>query len=431
MPIPFMSHCPLKSIAALALLTLPALLAAQTSSAEEERLQRLMADSAQLYVPKNHVTVGFRMLSSGGKVNYGNLGAVAANVDPIAPASAGAVTRTYSNGQVGLDTLRTNETNADGSQKSTPGGRYNTTVTATAADGTTTTTTVGDFLSFTPGVTRNWSYSSTAQLTNNGLIGFSIYSATSNGGTAMKDSGPSGGVEFEFNRTVGNVSKRVEWGFAAGVALNGISNKTSGSVAAALRASTDYYSLNGRPAPAAPYSSASSFTDYLGSDGVIYPLGLETTTALGAVPVAGASTSGIVGETTVNGNWQVKGAYFLMRVGPSMRARLTERLGLTASLGLAGAYAGSTYSVVESFAVPNLPDVTVRTPETEQSTASKFLSGYYADINLELTLNERTGLFGGFSAQKLAGYDQTLGGRTAHIDLGSSVGVRGGISIRF
>ena len=47
----FMSLRSLKTIAALSLLALPALLAAQTSSAEEERLQRLMAETAQLYVP--------------------------------------------------------------------------------------------------------------------------------------------------------------------------------------------------------------------------------------------------------------------------------------------------------------------------------------------------------------------------------------------
>lgn len=430
MPFPFMSHCPLKSIAALALLMLPALLAAQTSSSEEERLQKLMADATQFYVPKNHVTIGFRMLSSGGKVQYGNLGSVAANIPPVAPASDGAITRTYSNGRVSLDALRLNETNADGTQSSTPGGRYATTTTTTAEDGATTTVTNGDFLSFTPGLTRSWSYSSDAQVTGNGLIGFSIFSATSNGGTAQKDSGGSSGVEFEFSRTIGNVSKRVEWGFAVSLALNDINNKTSGSVASTLRADTDFYSLNGQPAPAAPYA-ASTFVDFVGSDGVVYTASQETTIPLDAVPVAGASTSGAVGETTVNGNWQVKGAYFLMRFGPSLRAQLTERFGLNASLGVAGAYAGSTYSVVESFAVPGLDGINVTTPQTEQSNASKFLSGYYANFNLELAINERTGLFGGVNAQKLTSYDQTLGGRTAHIDLGNSVGIRGGISFKF
>lgn len=421
-----------KSIATLALLALPALLAAQTSSAEEERLQRLMADTAQLYVPKNHVSVGFHLLSSGGNVQYGNLGIVASNVSPVAPASAGAVTRIYNNGQVVTDMPRPQETNAAGTQSSTPGGRYPATTTSTAADGTSTTVTVGDFLSYTPGLTRNWSYSSAAQVTTNGRIGFSTYSAMSDGGKVMKDSGASGGVEFEFSRVVGKISSRVVWGFAAGVALNTMSNKANGSVTSTLHANTDFYSLNGQAAPAAPHDTANARTDFLGSDGNIYPLAFETTRPLVDVPIAGASTStDTLGGTTVNGNWQVKGAYFLMRVGPSLRAQLTTRLGLNASFGVAGAYAGSTYSAVESFAVPNLTGVLIKTANPEQSSATKLLSGYYADVNLELAINERTGFFGGVSAQKIASYDQTVGGRTARIDLGSSVGIRGGISFRF
>jgi len=35
------------------------------------------------------------------------------------------------------------------------------------------------------------------------------------------------------------------------------------------------------------------------------------------------------------------------------------------------------------------------------------------------------------SAQKLGDYSQALGSRTARVDLGSSVGLRGGINIKF
>lgn len=421
----------LPSLLAFVLMVLPAFLVAQTSSSEEERLTKLMQDSAQWYVPKNHISIGFRMLSSGGKVEYGNLGVVPNNLAELPPASDGAVTRIYNNGTVGADALRTAETNEDGSQKSTPGGRYPVYTTTTAEDGTTTTTQTGEEVSYTPGLTRNWKYSSETQLTGDGRIGFSNYSASSNGGTAMKDSGPTGGVEFEFSRVIGKFGKRLEWGFAAGLALNGINNKTSGSVLSTLHAVTDYYSLNGQAAPAAPYNTSTAAIDYTGSDGQVYQQGYETTVPLGAVPVGERETNDAVGGTTVNGVWQVKGAYFLMRFGPSLRAQITERLGLNASLGVAGAYAGSTYSVVESFAVPNVADLTLSTPDPEQSSKSKFLNGFYADLNLEWMATERTGLFGGVSAQQLGEYDQTLNGRTAHIDLGSSVGIRGGISIKF
>ena len=80
--------------------------------------------------------------------------------------------------------------------------------------------------------------------------------------------------------------------------------------------------------------------------------------------------------------------------------------------------------------IPDLPaDQTLSV--TEESDTSKFLGGYFADLNFDWAANERTGLFGGITAQKFDGYDQTLGGRTARVDLGNSVGLRGGISIKF
>jgi hypothetical protein len=111
-----------------------------------------------------------------------------------------------------------------------------------------------------------------------------------------------------------------------------------------------------------------------------------------------------------------------------VRTQLTTRLGLSASAGVAGAYTGSRYSVVESLTVPDIPDPI---STTEESVTNKFLSGFYADVNVDWRLNERTGLFGGVSMQQLGDYDQSVGGRTAKIDLGNAVGLRGGINIRF
>jgi hypothetical protein len=122
----------------------------------------------------------------------------------------------------------------------------------------------------------------------------------------------------------------------------------------------------------------------------------------------------------------------MVRLGPTIRTQLTTRLGVSASLGVAGAYTGTTYSVTETFRVPDLEGITIGSVRgTEQTSETKFLSGYYADLNLEWLATERTGLFGGLTAQKFDGFDQSVGSRTAHIDLGSSVGLRGGVSIKF
>jgi len=446
MPFPFMTLRPLLPLAALTLIAAPVLLPAQTSSSEEERLEKLMSDSTQWYVPKTTVSVGFRMLNSGGKVAFGNLGSVAFDGD-VAPISAGSVDRVYDNGAVRADVARLDEKDAAGNVVTTPGGRYPILSTIKVnvtdsngnpvlnPDGTNATQDVllqtGDFRAYTPGLTRNWGYGSATQLTGNGRIALSTYSASSEGASALKESGASAGVEFQYVRHFSKPANRLQWGVLAGITLNGINSKTAGTVTSTLNTRTDYYSLGGATVPQAPYF-APSFDDYLSSSGeVLRTDGLETTVPIVATPLAHVETTTPQG-IEVDGNWQVKGAYFMMRLGPTIRTQLTTRLGVSASLGVAGAYTGTTYSLTETFQVPDLDGLIIGAGRgTEQTSQTKFLSGYYADLNLEWVATERTGLFGGFTAQKFDGYDQSVGSRTARIDLGSSVGVRGGVSIRF
>jgi len=439
MPFPFMTLRSLLSLVALTLIATPGLLQAQASSSEEERLEKLMADSAQWYVPRTTVSIGFRMLSSGGKVSFGNLGSVAFDAD-VAPLSAGLVDRVYDNGAVRTDVARLDEKDAAGNVTSTPGGRYavfsTVTVNVTDSAGNVTGTQdvvvqTGDFRAYTPGLTRNWGYASATQLTGDGRLAMSTYSATSEGASALKESGASAGVEFQYVRHYSKPASRLQWGVLAGVTLNGINSKTAGTVVSTLNSRTDFYSLGGATIPAAPYF-APSFDDYLSSTGeVIRTDGLETTVPIVAAPLSHVETSKPQG-VEVDGNWQVKGAYFMVRLGPTIRTQLTNRLGVSASMGVAGAYTGTTYSVTETFQVPDIDGLIIGAGRgTELTSETEFLSGYYADVNVEWLATERTGLFGGFTAQKFDGYDQSVGSRTARIDLGSSIGLRGGVSIRF
>jgi hypothetical protein len=446
MPFSFMTLRPLLPFFVRALLAAPVLLTAQTSSSEEERLEKLMADSAQWYVPKTTVSVGFRMLNAGGKVTFGNLGSVDFDreVDPI---SAGLADRVYDNGEVLRDAPRPEEKDAAGNVITTPGGRYPIFSTfkenvldsngnpVLNPDGTNVTRDVqrqtGDLRAYTPGLTRNWGYGYASQLTGDGRLALSTYSASSEGASALKESGASAGVEFQYVRHFSKPANRLQWGVLTGITLNGINSKTAGTVTSTLNSRTDYYSLGGATVPGAPYSGP-SVTDYLSSSGeLIRADSFETTVPIVAAPLSHTETATPQG-VEVDGNWQVKGAYFMVRLGPTIRTRLTSRLGVSASMGVAGAYTGTTYSVTETFQVPDLEGLVIGAGrDTEQTSETKFISGYYADLNLEWVATERTGLFGGFTAQKFDGYDQSVGSRTARIDLGSSVGVRGGVSIKF
>lgn len=416
-----------------AALALPAF--AQSAPDDESRID-FDNPGFQVYVPKNTVTFGFRVLSSGAAVNFGNLGNI-----PIRPSTALAdgSGRVYDNGAVVTDSLRSDlvrgevQLDANGNyvrdaqgnliQTSTPGGRYQTTTTVNNA-----TVVNGDYVSYTPGQTRTWSYATDGQLVGN-HVAMSNYGAVSEGGTAMKEQSFSGGVEMQLSREIGKLGRRVEWSLSAGLAINDINAKTGGTVTSTLVKHTDFFEFVGTPPPTGTRNGPTFGELRDSNNNVVNAFGLETTVPLRDTPSAGMSTdSTTAGGAAVQGNWQIKGAYAMIRLGPTLRTQFGENFGLSASIGVAGAYAGSRYSVVESL---TMPDVAEPVTTIEESTASKFLTGYYADLSLDWVANERTGLFAGVTMQQFGDYDQAVGGRTAKIDLGNSVGLRGGISVKF
>ena len=396
---------------------------------EDERMQEIAKYNEQEWAgPKNRVNVGFRVLNTGGTVTYGNLGSIPAKF--IAPASEGAVDRIYDNGYVLADGLRLEEVDSNGNQTSPPGGRYPIYVTLT--DGSKVQ--VGEGLGYESGYSREWKEYTQAQLdARPGYVALTNYSTTSEGGHFSEETEMASGVEMEWARNLGRISRRIQWGITTGLTLNSINSQTSGSVMATLNSHTDYYAIHGTlgEIPVGGHGGPSG-VPYIVDGVVISPSGLETTVPLNQTPDAASTDGSVAGGATVNGRWTVKGAYFMLKLGPSIRAQFTDRWEMTASAGFAGAYAGSTYTSAETFAVEGLPDGQLPgVQDILQNEDTAFLTGYYADVTIEWAANDRTGLFGGVTAQQLNDYEQKLGDRTARIDLGTAVGVRGGITIKF
>lgn len=403
------------------ILTLALPVMAQPSEERSRSFDILSQDSSEWYVPKSTVSVGLRVMSSGANVDFGNLGNVP-SIRSIAPNSEGNVDRVYDDGAVGRDLPRINEVDENGNQTSTPGGRYQT---STTTDGVTVVT--GDFVSYTPGQSRLWGYTNASQATTPGQVAFHTYRATSDGATASDEQGMTGGVDVQLARALGKGTGRFQFSLVTGVSLTDINAKTSGVVNSTLHTRTDTYALvNGGSPPPAPYTGP-SFTDFVNDQGTTVTGGFESTPPISQTSTSSTETSA-VGAASVQGNWQIKGAYFLLRFGPSIRAKLSNRVGFSASAGVAGAYTGSKYLVTETI---QLPDVNEPVTVIEEDSETKFVSGFYADVNVDWMLNERTGFFGGVSMQQLGDYDQSVGGRTAKIDMGNALGFRGGINIKF
>lgn len=382
---------------------------------------------------KNSLRFGFRMVG-GADVKFGNLGNVPfANI--VAPFSAGEVDRLYSDGAVIKDAPRglfdpRVEVDANGVQTSTPGGRYDTGFVVTAADGTVTTIINGSALSFTPGRTRSWRYDSTSQLNadQSGIIMHS-FSATSDGASLEGKKETSAGIELQVERIVGKLGGKWQVSIIGGIALSGISNKQAGNVHSSLVTLSDTYSLLGQTAPAVEANGQPTFGPFTLSDGTVFPSGTETTVPLASVPNAGDHTeTTAVGAANVAGVWKVKGAYYVMKVGPEIRANFAKDFGVSASIGLAGAYVGTNYSAFESLSVAGIAEPITA---NESSSQNKFMPGYYANLDALWQANERTGFFAGVSYEQFSDYTQSVGGRTAKIDLGGTAGIRGGITIKF
>lgn len=363
------------------------------------------------------VSIGARHYSGGASVDFGNLG----TIPVVAPALDG--DRVYANGSVAKDRLRNNEIDGDGKQISTPGERHRTY--RTDADGTVTQT--GDFVAYQDGFTRDWSYNSASQVTADGRIGMDRYGANSRGASMSAES--DGGVGFDFNvtRRLGKISPKLEWGLSLGFGLSDLKAESKGTVTSDLRRLTDYYRTIDGTIPTAPYDAPTSI-DLLGPDGtVLVRGGLETTTPLGYMPV-GREDVLIPNGASVDGEWDIDGAYFLIRLGPTLRAKLTERIGFSVSGGLAAGYIGSTFHARESIRPAGISGTVVYEDET---TTDEIVFGYYAMANAEFWMTERTGVYAGASYEGLADYDQKLGDRTATIDIGQGVAIRGGIVLRF
>ena len=59
------------------------------------------------------------------------------------------------------------------------------------------------------------------------------------------------------------------------------------------------------------------------------------------------------------------------------------------------------------------------------------LPAFYADLDAEYWLTERAGFYLGATYQRSKPFEQTLGGRTATIDMGTTSGLTTGVTLRF
>ena len=305
------------------------------------------------------------------------------------------------------------------------------------------------------GLTNSWKVNYDSQITaaptptqavpnpaGDSTIAFHIYSADSLGTEIKGRTDLSSGWELQMGKSLGKIARKIDVSWTGGFSLSGINAKRDDDVQTQLTTLTDVYSLVGQEPPIAPYTAGSgtgtnrNVYDSHGSP-ILDPNGntatapVDTSILLAQSPTRTISNTNADGTPTtvqVNGHWQIKGAYYMFRTGPTFQLPVTERIKLSLSFGGAVAFVGSTFKVDETI---DLTDVTSPITNVQEKTRSVLMPAYYVDADAEYWITERAGLYLGATYQGSKSFDQTLGAESATVNLGSSSGVQTGLSLRF
>jgi hypothetical protein len=375
-------------------------------------------------VPKFTLSIGVRSLN-GAKVSFTGRGFVSSYQPPSDITSSG-IARTYNDGDVLVDTEP-----------------Y--VFTVTNGDGSTTTYTSPQT---PPGFTNTWSFLDLNQIRSDGNIDFHAYAAdVVDSGVHQKNPKNGYGMEVVVARDVATFGKRFELKALFGISLTAIESHVTDTLAATITTVTDTYvpNLNGQtglpttvPYTAPSYkqvpqvdSGGNPVYDSTGSQVVDY---VETTVLMTDHPVLRTIT---YSPGTVYNDWELKGAYFTFRLGPSISYLITDRLKLNLSAGAAMVYAGTNYTVTQTYQ-PVVGSAVVSIAESDES---KLLLGYYLDAALQFDVTERAGVYAGVVYQDAGNYTQTAAlddtytGSHANykslVDLSGLSGFRMGMTFKF
>jgi hypothetical protein len=255
---------------------------------------------------------------------------------------------------------------------------------------------------------------------------------------------PNLGLELLMDRDMGKLGKHFKWAITAGFSIADIHSSTYSNVPTQLTTLTDTYDLFGQVPPAPPYSSPNSVSQtVINSSGQAVSGGSATTPTqevdqtilLGNIPLSRTVTT--VDTTSIN-RYFIEGAYYTLRIGPTLIMPLGSHWKLSASVGPDIIYAGSELNVLE-----NLTFEDGETPITElyQKENTKILPGYYGDIDVRYDFTETAGFYlgaiyqgGGSYSQVVPSGDGPNGSGSAYssrIDFANEEGVKAGLTVRF
>jgi len=261
--------------------------------------------------------------------------------------------------------------------------------------------------------TWNWGYNSASQISGDQL---NVRRLTGVPTIGQQDSGnPALGGEivaaysvYEFE--IGKKAARV--GIEFGYGYSSLSGNMNSSAAGNATLTTDGYKLNGILPPAAPYAGTAAGPGPL-IDLVSDPASHTFTTA--------QETTSFQGSLSAN--------FHELRLGPSLEIDLTKRISLSGGFGYSAVFADASLKYSETMIFT--PDIgSVRTPSASIDRTD-WRPGMYANLLMGYRITKLIGVFAGGDYR----YNQAMefgdAGHHVKLDLGSTIGAKGGIIFSF
>jgi hypothetical protein len=389
-------------------------LRAQTNQAEDDNSEKQappeeIPDFSQLdeytYVPKSTLTIGDRLFLRGPKTTFSGQGSLPATSYPGTDPTVPNVQRTYSDGYVDTDQRTVGVSTGVGA-----GGAV-----SVASDGRTNT----------------WGYDNEDQLLPNGDIAFHSNSAEITDTAQHEQNGDAtAGIELVMDRDMGKLGKHFKWSITAGFSLADIRSNIFASVPATVTSVTDTYDLFGQVPPPPVYNSPSTISQTTGTGSTAVASNPDQTILIGNVPL---SRTTIESAATVTNRYFTEGAYYTLRVGPTIEMPFGKHWNLSVSAGPMVIYAGSEMNVLEDLTfATNEPDL----EDLYQKENNRLVPGYYVDVDLQYQLTDTAGFYVGGVYQGAGTMSQAVssGDGTAYeskIDFGEQEGVKTGMTVRF
>jgi hypothetical protein len=375
-----------------------------------------------IYVPKSTLSLGPRLFLKGPKATYSGQGSVPSLAYPGPDSTVGVpnISRTYIDGKALADTRTIPSSPSGGVGQSDNNG--------IASDGRTNT----------------WGYDNASQFLSNGDMALHTYAGyVTDTGVHPVAGVPTSGIELIMDRDMGKIGKHMTWSMTAGFSIADIHSSAYASVPTTMVTLTDTYDLFGQVPPAPPYTSPHAISQPIvnssgqtvsGTGTTAQTQEVDQTIFLGNRPLGRNYTTT---QTFTENRYFIEGAYYTLRLGPTVIFPVGQHFKLTMSAGPTLLYAGSVYNVLEDFiAAPN-----EEFTKLYQKENTRILPGYYVDVDLRYDITEAAGLYVGAIYQGAGGYNQAVASGTlingsdstygTHVDFGNQQGVKGGLTVRF